>query len=164
MSKVLTGITALLLVLVLAVPANANNRQNLKKQALTNERLPNFSSIFNWGLKINNLKELYLFAGVAAQSSDFSIVEPDNYVAQTAYILNELDLFLQESELTRDDIIRIEFTLVEGISDADFGAVLGQFADYFAEVAVKPAAGTLRFVSGLAFPGLVVEYEIWAAR
>jgi len=42
--------------------------------------------------------------------------------------------------------------------------VLGLFGGYFADVKVKPAAGTLRFVSGLAFPGLVVEYEIWAAK
>lgn len=35
---------------------------------------------------------------------------------------------------------------------------------YFQDVAVKPAVGTLRFVDGLAFPGPVVEYEIWCAR
>jgi len=29
---------------------------------------------------------------------------------------------------------------------------------------VRPADGTLRYLDALAFPGLVVEYEIWAAR
>ncbi|MDT8319089.1 MAG: hypothetical protein RQ826_01040 [Xanthomonadales bacterium] len=164
MNRVFTVTAAALLALAVAMPLNADNRQNLKKEALTNERLPNFGDIFNWGLKIKNLKELYLFAGVAAQDDSFAIVAPNDYVEQTTYILNELDLFLEESDLTRDDIIRIEFTLVEGISDDDFNSVLGQFAGYFADVEVKPAAGTLRFVSGLAFPGLVVVYEIWAAR
>ncbi|MEJ8568043.1 hypothetical protein [Elongatibacter sediminis] len=151
-------------VMVTAASAVADNRQNLKKEALTSDRLPDFTSIFNWGLKLNNIKEWYLFAGIAAQNPDFSIVDPGDYVSQTTFILEELDIFLAENDLTRDDIIRIEFTLVEGFSDEDFGAILGQFAGYFAEVPVKPAAGTLRVVSALAFPGLVVEYEVWAAR
>lgn len=107
---------------------------------------------------------LFLTFTIAAQANDFSIVSPGDYVAQTAYILNEFDTFLAENGLDRDDIVRIEFTLVEGISAEDFGAVLGSFAAYFADVEIKPAAGTLRFVSALAFPDLVVEYEIWAAK
>ena len=164
MNKSMTRIALVVLALMVTLSVEADNRQNLKKEALTNERLPNFGDIFNWGLKIKNLKELYLFAGIAAQGSDFAIIEPGDYVKQTEYVLSELDAFLHDSGLTRDDIIRIEFTLVQGISGEDFGAVLGQFAGYFADVAVKPAAGTLRFVDALAFPGLVVEYEIWAAR
>lgn len=153
-----------LAVFALALPLQADNRQNLKKEALTSERLPDFTSIFNWGLKLNNIKELYLFAGVAAQNPDFSIHMPGDYVAQTEFVLNELDIFLADNGLDRDDIIRIEFTLVDGFSNEEFGAILGQFAAYFADVEVKPAAGTLRVVTALAFPDLVVEYEIWAAR
>jgi len=162
---------ALLFAVVLCVPAEAagrggasQGRQNLKKEARTNPRLPDFTDIFNWGLKIEDLEELYLFAGIAAQRPDFSVVEPFDYVAQTDYILNELDLFLSENALDRDDIIRIEFTLVDGITEADFGAVLNRFSAYFQNVEVRPAAGTLRFVHALASPGLVVEYEIWCAR
>ena len=46
------------------------------------------------------------------------------------FILNELDIFLAEGKLSRNDIIRIEFTLVDGITDEEFGAILGQFATY----------------------------------
>ena len=164
MRKFTTLVTALMLTLSFAVQAGSEGRQNLKKDAIENPRLPDFTSIFNWGLKLTNFKELYLFAGIAAQKADFSIFSPDDYVAQTEFILAEFDTFLAENDLGRDDIIRIEFTLVEGISPEDFGAVLGLFADYFQNVEVRPAAGTLRFVAALAFPGLVVEYEIWAAR
>lgn len=163
----LTGlILAILLTLTFISQAQADSkgRQNLKKEAIENQRLPDFSSIFNWSLKLTNFKELYLFAGIAAQQADFSIVAPGDYVAQTDFILDEFDLFLAENKLSRDDIVRIEFTLVKGVSDADFGEVLGRFANYFADVEVKPAAGTLRIVDALAFPGLVVEYEIWAAK
>lgn len=164
MTKSIAGLLTALLVSLAAAPLHADNRQNLKKEALTSTRLPDFTSIFNWGLKLENFKELYLFAGVAAQRPDFSIFEPGDYVQQTGFVLNELDIFLQDHGLDRDDIIRIEFTLVDGFSNDDFGAILGQFAGYFANVEVKPAAGTLRVVNALAFPGLVVEYEIWAAR
>ncbi|MCH9651871.1 MAG: hypothetical protein K0U98_26820 [Deltaproteobacteria bacterium] len=141
----------------------SQSSKRLKKEALTNPRLPDFTSIFNWGLKLRNIKDLYLFAGIAAQRPDLTIVDPMNYISQTNFILEELDLFLAENDLDRDDIIRIEFTLVEGYTPEDFGAILGRFADYFQEVSVKPAAGTLRVVSALAFPGLVVEYEVWCA-
>jgi len=79
-----------------------------------------------------------LFAGIAAQQADFSISSPGDFVAQTEFILNEFDLFLEEDGLDRDDIVRIEFTLVEGISDADFSIILGLFASYFADVEGKP--------------------------
>lgn len=164
MRKITVLILALLLALSFAVQAGSEGRQNLKKEAIENSRLPDFTSIFNWGLKLTNFKELYLFAGIAAQQADFSIVSPGDYVAQTDFILTEFDVFLAENELDRDDIVRIEFTLVKGISPEDFGAVLGRFAAYFQDVEVRPAAGTLRYVDALAFPGLVVEYEIWAAR
>ncbi len=140
------------------------SRKRLKKKALLNPRLPDFTSIFNWGVQIRNIKDLYLLAGIAAQRPDLSIVDPLDYVSQTAYILEELDLFLEESNLSRDDIIRIEFTLVEGYTPEEFGTILGQFATYFEDVSVKPAAGTLRVVNALAFPGLVVEYEVWCAK
>ena len=164
MRKITALMLALLLTFSFAVQAGSEGRQNLKKEAIENSRLPDFTSIFNWGLKLTNFKELYLFAGIAAQQADFSIVSPGDYVAQTDFILTEFDVFLAENELDRDDIVRIEFTLVKGISPEDFGAVLGRFAAYFQDVEVRPAAGTLRYVDALAFPGLVVEYEIWAAR
>jgi 2-iminobutanoate/2-iminopropanoate deaminase len=164
MRKFIILAIAIMLTLSFTTQAGAMGKGRLKKEAIENTRLPDFTSIFNWGLKLKNFKELYLFAGIASQAPNLDIISPGDYVAQTVYILDEFDTFLAENDLTRADIIRIEFTLVEGIAPDDFGAILGLFAGYFADVEVKPAAGTLRFVSGLAFPGLVVEYEIWAAR
>ncbi|MEO1087428.1 MAG: hypothetical protein AAFY88_24585 [Acidobacteriota bacterium] len=142
----------------------SHSGKKLKKTPLLNPRLPDFTSIFNWGLKLKNMKSLYLFAGIAAQRPDLTIVDPMDYVGQTDFILAELDLFLLENNLDRDDIVRIEFTLVEGYTPDEFGAILERFAGYFEDVSVKPAAGTLRVVSALAFPGLVVEYEVWCAK
>lgn len=136
----------------------------LKKEALINPEAPDFTDIFNWGIRLRNFKELVLFAGHAAQTPDLQVVAPGDAVVQTDFILNQLDSFLGNNGYGRNDIIRVEFTLTKDVSDEEFGAILGRFAAYFQNVDVKPAAGTLRFVDALAFPGLVVEYEIWAAR
>ncbi len=138
--------------------------KQIRKEALVNPEAPDFTSIFNWGLRIKNFKELILFAGHAAQTPDFQVVAPGDGVAQTDFILDQLDHFLDSNDLDRDDIIRIEFTLTSNVSDEQFEQILGRFAGYFADVKVKPAAGTLRFVNALAFPGLEVEYEIWMAK
>jgi 2-iminobutanoate/2-iminopropanoate deaminase len=138
--------------------------RRMKKQAVPNPAAPDFGSIFNWGLKIRNFKELFLIAGHAAQNPDFSIAHPGDPVAQTQFILDVLDNYLAENGYGRDDIIRIEFTLTKDVTEDQFNQILGQFVAFFDPVDVKPAAGTLRFVDALAFPGMMVEYEIWCAR
>jgi len=142
----------------------SRNGNQLRKEALINAEAPDFTGIFNWGLRIKNFKELILFAGHAAQTPDFQVVAPGDAVVQTDFILDQLDHFLGSNDLDRDDIIRIEFTMTKNVSDEQFNEILGRFGGYFAEVEVKPAAGTLRFVEALAFPGMEVEYEIWMAQ
>lgn len=137
---------------------------SLKKVAVPNPNAPDFSAVFNWGLKLKNIKELFLIAGHGAHDSTGEIMFPDDAVAQTAYILDNFDVYLEDNGYKRKDIIRIEFTMTNDVSDADFGQILGLFAEYFAPVNIKPAAGTLRFVDALAIPGMQVEYEIWCAK
>jgi 2-iminobutanoate/2-iminopropanoate deaminase len=144
--------------------SQGRNGQQLQKEALINPEAPDFTSIFNWGLRIKNIKELILFAGHAAQTPDFQVVAPGDAVVQTDFILDQLDHFLDSNGLERDDIIRIEFTLTKNVSGEQFNQILGRFVAYFADVEVRPAAGTLRYVDALAFPGLEVEYEIWMAQ
>jgi enamine deaminase RidA (YjgF/YER057c/UK114 family) len=166
LKKILVLLIAPLLVILIFVNSVSAqpNRQGLQKQALENPRLPNFTSIFNWGLKLSNIKSWYFFSGIAAQQPNFAVVSPGKYIIQTDYVLNELDIFLTQNKLNRSDIARIEFTLVSGYSEADFNTILGRFASYFQNVKIKPAAGTLRVVNALAFPGLVVEYEVWCVK
>lgn len=171
--RITTRIIALCLISALISASSAwadpgqhkgRNGQQLKKEALINPEAPDFTDIFNWGLRITNIKELILFAGHAAQTPDFQVVAPGDAVVQTDFILDQLDHFLGNNGLDRDDIIRIEFTLTNNVTDDQFNEILGRFVGYFANVEVRPAAGTLRFVDALAFPGLEVEYEIWMAK
>jgi enamine deaminase RidA (YjgF/YER057c/UK114 family) len=138
--------------------------QKLKKTAVPNPAAPDFSAIFNWGLKLKNVNEVFLIAGHGAHDAQGQILYPDDPVAQTQYILDNFDTYLDDAGYQRKDIIRVEFTLTSDVTDAEFGQIMGLFADYFAPVNIKPAAGTLRYVDRLALPGMMVEYEIWCAK
>ena len=60
--------------------------------------------------------------------------------------------------------VNVEFTMTKDVAPEKYDAIFGLFAGFFADVEVKPAAGTLRVVEALAIPGMLVEYEFWAAR
>ncbi|MCP4385163.1 MAG: hypothetical protein GY798_27760 [Hyphomicrobiales bacterium] len=61
-------------------------------------------------------------------------------------------------------MIRIEFTMAKDVDRTQQKAIFALFADFFESVDVKPAAGTLRVVERLAYPGMLVEYEFWLAK
>jgi 2-iminobutanoate/2-iminopropanoate deaminase len=134
------------------------------KTPIHNKNAPDFRSMFNWGLKISNFSEIFLLAGHGAVGADMQIQHPDDAVGQTRYILNDVKSFLEESGYSIEDIIRIEFTMTKAVKPEEYEAIFGLFAEFFANLAVKPAAGTLRVVVALAIPGMLVEYEFWAAK
>lgn len=134
------------------------------KTPVNNPRAPDFSSMFSWGIKLTNFSELFLIAGHGAVGADMTIQHPDDAVGQTRYILADLDRYLGENGYGRDDIIRIEFTMTKAVPQDAYGEIFGAFSEFFADVEVKPAAGTLRVIEGLAIPGMLVEYEFWAAK
>ncbi len=134
------------------------------KTAVNNENAPDFTSMFNWGLKITDFSELFLLAGHGDHGPDGQIRSPGDPVAQTRNILAELQAFIEKSGYGKNDIIRIEFTTTKDVDPEKYGEIFGLFAEFFADVEVKPAAGTLRIIDGLALPGMLVEYEFWLAK
>jgi len=134
------------------------------KTAVHNDNAPDFRSMFNWGLKITDFSELFLVAGLGAHDAAGAIQHPGDAVGQTGFIFDELGDYLARNGYTRDDIIRIEFTLTKDVPPDAYNEIFGTVAGFFADVAVKPAAGTLRVVEALALPGMLVEFELWLAR
>ena len=134
------------------------------KTAVNNEKAPDFSAFFNWGLKLTDFSELFLLAGHGALGTDFQARHPGDPAAQTRYILEDVESFLEKNGYTKHDIIRVEFTMTKDVEPAAYEEIFGIFAEFFADVEVKPAAGTLRVIEALAIPGMLVEYEFWAAK
>jgi 2-iminobutanoate/2-iminopropanoate deaminase len=135
-----------------------------KKVAVPNERAPDLGFMFNWGIKISDFSELFLLAGLGDHGADGVIRNPGDAGKQTESILAELKDYVERNGYALNDIIRIEFTMSKEVDPADYEAIFGQFGAFFAEVDVKPAAGTLRVVEALALQGMLVEYEIWLAK
>jgi len=134
------------------------------KTAVNNTNAPDFGSMFNWGLKLTDFSEIFLLAGHGAIAPNYQVLNPGDAVAQTRYILDDVKSLLEKSGYTVDDIIRIEFTMTKDVRPEEFEEIFKLFGEFFANMAVKPAAGTLRVVEALALPGMVVEYEFWAAK
>lgn len=134
------------------------------KTALENDKAPDIRRIFNWGVRITDFDEIILLAGRGDVDANGAVRNPGDPVAQTASVLAEQKGFIEDSGYSLNDVIRIEFTMAKEVDRAQQKAIFDQFADFFAAVDVKPAAGTLRVVDRLAFPGMLVEYEMWLAR
>ena len=135
-----------------------------KKEPVDNPRAPDLSSYFNWGVKITGFQELFLIAGHSAQDRNEEILYPGDPVAQTRYILDDVTRYLEDNGYARDDIIRVEFTVTKDVPRSSYEEIFDLFREFFASVEVKPAAGTFRVVDALVIPGMMVEYEFWAAR
>lgn len=133
------------------------------KEAVTHPSMPDYSAVFNWGLKLRDFDELFLLAGFGAHDAQ-GIIQHEDPVEQTRYILKLTDDFLGAAGYAKADIIRVEFTMVKGVLPDAFEGIFGAFAEWFGPLEVKPAAGTLRVIDALAIPGMLVEYEFWCAK
>jgi enamine deaminase RidA (YjgF/YER057c/UK114 family) len=134
------------------------------KKPVHNDTNPDYRAMFNWGVKISDLSELFLIAGHGAHDADGVIQHPNDAVGQTEYILNDLVRYLEQAGYSKNDIIRVEFTVTKDVDSSDYDGIFAHFVKFFEDVNVKPAAGTLRVVDSLAIPGMLVEYEFWAAK
>lgn len=134
------------------------------KTAFAHPSAPDYGAIFNWGVKLTDFSELFLIAGIGAHDASGAIQHDGDPVAQTAFILDGMPGYLKSAGYTKNDIIRVEFTMTKAVSAERYEAIFGLFAGFFADVEVKPAAGTLRVIEALAIPGMLVEYEFWCAK
>ena len=122
------------------------------------------SPVFSWALELSAVERLLLVTGTTAVGADMVINFPGDAPAQARWILESFGRLLASAGYAFDDVVRLETTVVDGVSDADIAAISRISAEYVGSLPVKPAAGTLRVVSRLARPEMLVELEIIAAR
>lgn len=134
------------------------------KTAYPNKNAPDFSNVFNWGLKITNFTELFIVTGHGAVGADFQVRHPGDAIGQTRDVLEQMDGLLTGAGYNKNDIIKLEVTVTKDVNPDDFEGMVGAMSEYFADIDVKPAAGTYRVVDDLAVPGMLVEYEFLLAR
>ncbi len=135
-----------------------------KKIAFRNENAPDLSSLFSWGLKVTNIRELFFVTGTVAVTPKFKVKHPGDAVAQAKDILNNVDSFIKKAGYSRDDIVRFNQTSTKEVKPNDSKKIFGLVEKFFEDVQVKPAAGTYRVVHALVAPGLLVEFEFLVAK
>lgn len=134
------------------------------KQALNNPHLPDFSNTFSWGLKVTEFKEVFFVTGHSDCDPNFITRYPNDPVAQTKVILSQMKDLIEHAGYTLDDVVRTDWTMVDSVNQAQFADIAQLWQQYFAHCEVKPATGTLRYVTRLGAPDVMVEYEMMLAR
>ena len=135
----------------------------MEKRPIDNpDKLP--SPQFNWALEISNVDRLLLLTGTTATGADGVINFPGDAPAQARWILESFGRLLAKAGYSFDDVVRLETTVTDQISDEDITAIREVCVEYVGGPSVKPAAGTLRVVSRLVRPDVLVELEVIAAR
>ncbi|MEE9198333.1 MAG: RidA family protein [Dehalococcoidia bacterium] len=136
-----------------------------RKVAVPCDTVIDMSSLYNWGLKVSDYKELFFLTGQVDGDPDGSCRHPNDPVGQTRGIFESLIGMLQKEGWSVHDIVRADMTLTKDIDmDAHRDAIYQVWADVFKDADPKPAAGTFRVVDRLARPGFFVEIEFLAAR
>ena len=134
------------------------------KQAYQDPALPDFSNAFSWGLKLSDFEEVFFVTGQADCSPEFITEFPNDPVAQTRKILAQMRNFLELAGFSMNDIVRTDWTFTNDVTSEQFAQIAQLWEEYLVDVKVKPATGTLRYVSRLGMPEMMVEYEMMLAR
>lgn len=134
------------------------------KQAFNNPNLPDFSKTFSWGLKVTEFKEVFFVTGHTDCDPNFVTRYPNDPVAQTKVVLAQMKTLVEQAGFTLDDVVRTDWTMVDTVTQEQFAEIAQLWQQYFTECSVKPATGTLRYVSRLGTPDIMVEYEMMLAR
>ena len=119
---------------------------------------------FSWGLELSRVDRLLFLTGTTAAGADGAIAHPNDAPGQARWILESLGRLLAEAGYAFSDVVRVETTVVESLSPDDLAEIGRVSAEYFGGLPVRPAAGTLRVVSRLIRPGVLIEMELIAAR
>ena len=75
----------------------------VSKVAIPNKNAPDMSAFFNWGLKLRDIDELFIISGRPAWIADGKVLHPNDGVAQTKFILEDIGNYLQENSYTPND-------------------------------------------------------------
>jgi enamine deaminase RidA (YjgF/YER057c/UK114 family) len=133
----------------------------IQKSEIGNDSLPAMG--FPWALSLRNVKEWIFISGIPPMNEMRKVVISDAY-EQFAYEMDRISEILQASGMGLADIVYLTVTVTEKANlYENWNRFVEIWARYF-PVRPGPAGGTLRIVSGLSHPKMMVEVEAIAAR
>jgi enamine deaminase RidA (YjgF/YER057c/UK114 family) len=133
----------------------------IKKTELTSDKLPVMG--FPWALSVTGASQLVFVSGVPPMNEMRKVVISDAY-DQFIYELERIKEILATADMGLGDIVYLTVTVTEkAYLYENWNRFVEIWARYFPE-RPGPAGGTLRIVSGLSHPKMMVEVEAIAAR
>ena len=133
------------------------------KLAVNNDKAPDFD-VLNWGIKLSDFSELFFVSGHGALTPDFQVKHTGDPAGQARFILSQLQEYLTENDYSTDDVVQIKTTITKDVTEEQFHAFTDVYVEFVNNIKVKPTGGTMRVVDRLAFPGMMVEFELLAAK
>ena len=135
------------------------------KKALTTDRMPDLSQVYSWGMTVQGVQEWILISGLGSTNPDWTISYPGDPVGQTRANFERADAILADGGASFRDVVRLDITVTEAARWSDHrDEIRAIFTEYFHDTDPKPTVGTLKIVSGLADPEMLVEIEFLAVR
>ncbi len=133
----------------------------IQKTEIKNDTLPVMG--FPWALSVANAGRWVFVSGIPPMNEMRKVVTADAY-EQFAYEMERIREILDAADMTPADIVYLTVTVTEKANlYENWDRFVKVWADYFPEKP-GPAGGTLRIVSGLSHPKMMVEVEAIAAR
>ena len=133
----------------------------MEKTEINNDRLPAMG--FPWALSLKDVREWVFVSGVPPMNEMRKVVITDAY-EQFAYEMDRISEILKAAGMGLADIVYLTVTVTERAQlYENWGRFVEVWARYFPQ-RPGPAGGTLRIVSGLSHPKMMVEVEAVAAR
>jgi enamine deaminase RidA (YjgF/YER057c/UK114 family) len=133
----------------------------MEKTAIGSDRLPAMG--FPWALSVTGAEKWVFVSGVPPMDEKRKVVTADAY-EQFAYEMDRIAEILAAAGLALADVVYLTVTVTEGADlYRNWERFVEVWARYFPE-RPGPAGGTLRIVSGLSHPKMMVEVEAIAAR
>lgn len=144
----------------------AKKIKTMKKTAYNTEHHSEVPT-FNWGLKLEDVKELFYVTGIndcIPDGENVYISHPGDPVGQTKKMLAYMEEVFTKAGFTKDDIVYVDWVITKEVTREQAYEIVGVWIDYIKDVKVKPAAGIFKCVDRLVHEGLLVEFEYTLAR
>ncbi len=133
----------------------------MEKIEIGNDRLPAMG--FPWALSVTGVEKWVFVSGVPPMDEKRKVVSDDAY-EQFAYEMDRITEILGAADMGLSNVVYLTVTVTE---KADLYRNWDRFVEVWARYFPErpgPAGGTLRIVSGLSHPKMMVEVEAIAAR
>jgi enamine deaminase RidA (YjgF/YER057c/UK114 family) len=115
-------------------------------------------------IKLTNVSEWMVFAGHAALGKHGEILFPGDAVSQLRWIYGSLKKTLEQEGYSLSNVVQLKMTCTHEVTVSERVQFLRVVRDVFKDIEIPPMGATMSVVHGLAYPGMLCEVDILAAR